>query len=127
MPALPLTDPWRFVDKPPKITLSPGEFVFAAAELAHGHIYSMCRGLKAVGATLRYVYDPDPKKVEAFRGVFPEAVPADSLDMILSDPEIRMVAAAGIPAKRCETGLAVMDAGKDYFTDKAPMTTLSLC
>ncbi len=125
MPALPLTDPWRFVDKPPKITLSPGEFVFAAAALAHGHIYSMCRGLKAVGATLRYVYDPDPKKVEAFRGVFPEAVPADSLDMILHDPEIRMVAAAGIPAKRCEIGLAVMDAGKDYFVDKAPMTTLA--
>jgi predicted dehydrogenase len=37
---------------------------------------------------------------------------------------VRLVAAAAVPADRCALGLRVMDAGKDYFTDKAPMTTL---
>ena len=36
-----------------------------------------------------------------------------------------MVAAAGIPNERCALGLRVMEAGKDYFVDKTPMTTLA--
>ena len=49
----------------------PGEFVRAAAALDHGHIYGMCNGLTEAGATLKYVYDSDPEKVEAFRRSFP--------------------------------------------------------
>ena len=103
----------------------PGEFVFAAAHLDHGHIYGQCGGLADAGGTLKWVYDPDPKKVEAFRAKFPAAQVARSLDEILADPEVRLVAAAAVPCDRGPIGCRVMDAGKDYFTDKTPFTTLA--
>ena len=43
---------------------------------------------------------------------------------ILNDSEIKLVAAAAVTSERCELGLKVMDHDKDYFTDKAPFTTL---
>ena len=47
----------------PAPVVKPGEFVIAAVALDHGHIYGMCNGLVEAGATLKYVYDPDPEKV----------------------------------------------------------------
>ncbi len=101
-----------------------GQFIFAATRLDHGHIYGMCNGLIQAGATLKWAYDPDGKKVEALCRKYPGAKPARSEAEILDDPEIRLVAGAAIPSYRCALGLRVMEAGKDYFTDKAPMTTL---
>ena len=108
----------------PSQTVKPGEFVFAAAHLDHGHIYGQCNGLIEAGATLRYVYEPDPKKVEAFCKTYPGVRVATSMDQILNDPEVRLVAAAAIPCHRGPLGCRVMLAGKDYFTDKTPFTTL---
>lgn len=104
--------------------VAEGEFVFAAMYLEHGHISGMCNGLLEAGATLKYVYDPDVKKVEAFCRQYEGVVAARSEEEILSDPQVRLVACAAITSKRCEVGLRVMDAGKDYFSDKAPFTTL---
>jgi len=104
--------------------VKPGEFPFAAAFLDHGHIYGQCNGLTEAGADLRYVYDPDPTKVEAFRKRFPQAEPVDCFERILENPEIRLVAAAAVPNRRGPIGCQVMQAGKDYFTDKTPFTTL---
>jgi predicted dehydrogenase len=108
----------------PAPVCGPGDFPFAAAALDHGHIYGQCNGLVEAGGTLRYVYDPDPKKVAAFIEKFPQAKPVSSLEAILDDPEIRLVAAAAIPCDRGPLGVCVMEAGKDYFTDKTPFTTL---
>jgi len=105
--------------------VKPGEFVVGVAALEHGHIYGMCNGLTEAGAVLKYVWDPDPAKVSAFLARFPDTRVADSLETILEDPEIQMVAAAGIPNERCALGIRVMEAGKDYFVDKTPMTTLA--
>ncbi|MBE5761333.1 MAG: Gfo/Idh/MocA family oxidoreductase [Clostridiales bacterium] len=107
-----------------KPVVKPGEFVFAACAMDHGHINGMVNGLTEAGATLKYVYDPDPKKVEAMLKRFPGAIAARSEDEILQDKEVQLVASAAIPALRCDLGLRVMDAGKDYFTDKSPLTTL---
>lgn len=100
------------------------EFVFAAVALDHGHIYGMCNGLTEAGAVLKWVYDPDPEKVRKFQEVFPQAMAAASEEQVLSDPEVRLVAGAAVTSMRCALGLRVMEAGKDYFTDKAPLTTL---
>ena len=108
----------------PRPVVEPGEFVFAAAHLDHGHIYAMTEGLIGAGATLKWVYDPDPAKVAAFREQFPEARVAVSEAQILGDPEVRLVASAAITSERAPVGLRVIAAGKDYFTDKAPLTTL---
>ena len=108
----------------PDPVVKAGEFVFAAAALDHGHIYGMCNGLTEAGATLRWVYDPDPEKVRKFQEVFPQAKAAASEEEILKDPEVQLVAGAAVTSERCALGLRVMAAGKDYFTDKAPLTTL---
>ena len=104
--------------------VAPGEFIFAAAHLEHGHIYGQCNGLLEAGATLKWVYDPDPKKVEAFRAKYPQARAARALDEVLDDPAVRLVAAAAVPSERGPLGCRVMESGRDYFTDKTPFTTL---
>lgn len=103
----------------------PGEFIFAAAALDHGHIYGMCNGLREAGGELKWVYDPDPAKVDKFLSTYPGVRAASSLEEILQDAEVKLVAAAAIPSDRGPLGLRVMDSGKDYFTDKAPFTTLA--
>lgn len=110
------------VGKPAPV-VAPGEFIFAACSLDHGHIYGQCNGLVEAGGQLKWAYDPDPGKLEAFRGQFPSAKPARSLEEILDDPEVALVAAAAIPNRRGPLGCRVMRAGKDYFTDKTPFTT----
>ena len=108
----------------PHPVVKPGEFIFAAAYLEHGHINGQCNGLLEAGAELKLVYDADPKKVEAFRAKYPQAKAARSFDEILADPAVKLVAAAAIPSERGAIGCRVMLAGKDYFTDKTPFTAL---
>ncbi len=109
----------------PNPVVKPGEFVFAAARLDHGHIYGMCNGLTEAGATLKWVYDPDPAKTAAFRAKYPQARIARSVDEILGDAEVRLVACAAVTSERGPFGCTVMEAGKDYFSDKAPFTTMA--
>ena len=104
--------------------VAPGEFCFAAVHLNHGHIYGQTNGLRDAGATLKYVYDPDPARVAAFVAAYPEVTVAGSLQQILQDPQIALVCAAAIPNERAAIGMQVLEAGKDYFTDKSPFTTL---
>ncbi len=103
--------------------VGPGEFNFAAAGLDHGHIYGMCQGLLEAGATLKWVYDPDPVKVDHFRNRFPQAEAADSEARVLEDDAIGLVACAAVPADRADVGLRTLAAGKDFFVDKPPLTT----
>ena len=109
----------------PQPVVKPGEFVFAAAHLDHGHIYGQCNGLLEAGADLKWVYDPDAAKVDAFRAKFPHVRVARSLDEILHDSAVQLVAAAAVPSDRGPLGCRVMEAGKDYFTDKTPFTALA--
>ncbi|AIQ47090.1 oxidoreductase [Paenibacillus sp. FSL R7-0273] len=104
--------------------VQPGEFTFAAIALDHGHIYGMCNGLIEAGAELKWVYDPDEAKVKAFINTYPGVKAAGSAEEILEDPEVRLVAAAAVPSERAALGIRVMEYGKDYFTDKAPFTSL---
>lgn len=101
-----------------------GEFIFAAAALDHGHVYGQTNGLIEAGGTLKSVYDPDPKKVEAFIKKYPSGKPVSRLEDILDDKEVKLVTAAAIPCDRGPLGIRVMQAGKDYLTDKCPFTSL---
>lgn len=106
-----------------KPVVKPGEFILAAAYLDHGHIYGQCNGLAEAGAELKWVYDPDPAKVSAFRQKFPNVKVARTFDEILADPSVRLVASAAVPSERGVIGCRTMKAGKDYFCDKPPFTT----
>ena len=100
----------------PNPVVGPGEFGFSAISLDHGHIYGMCNGLTEAGATLRYVYDPDPEKVAAFVKAFPQVKVAASEQEIFDDPETKLIAGAAVTSERCPLGIRAMEAGKDYCT-----------
>ncbi len=108
----------------PKPVVKPGEFVFAAAHFDHGHLTGQCSLLSEAGGTLKWIFEPDARKRESFTARFKSAKVARSLDEILADPEVKLVTAAAVTAERGPLGCRVMAAGKDYFTDKAPFTTL---
>lgn len=108
----------------PRPVVKQGEFVIAAMHLDHGHIYGMVNGLLEAGATIKWVYDREPDRAAAFAKRYPQVRIAASEEEVLSDPEVHLVCGAAITSERCALGLRVMDAGKDYFTDKAPFTTL---
>lgn len=112
---------WQAIPGP---VVAPGEFCFAVSGMDHGHIYGQTRELIAAGATLKYVHDGrDPQKAERLAQEYGAQHVAD-LDTILLDDEVRLVASAGVPCERASTGIRCMEAGKDYFVDKAPLTTL---
>ena len=94
----------------PSPVVEPGEFVFGAVRLDHGHINGMCQGLIGAGGTLKWVYDPDPAKVDAFRRKFPEVQVARSEDEVLDDRAVRLVAGAAVTSERCALGLRVIGA-----------------
>ncbi|HEY9054689.1 MAG TPA: Gfo/Idh/MocA family oxidoreductase [Rectinemataceae bacterium] len=103
---------------------APGEFRVGVVGLDHGHIYGMCNGLSEAGAEIALVWDPDPAKVDAFIKAFPSARRSGSEGEILSDSGIDLVAAAPLPCDRGALGVRVMEAGKHYFCDKPPLTTM---
>ncbi len=108
----------------PQPVVEPGTFVFAAVALDHGHVYGMTNALMEAGATLKWVYDPDPEKVRKFVETYPQVRAAASEAEVLADPEVKLIASAAVTSERCALGLRAMAAGKDYFTDKAPLTSL---
>jgi predicted dehydrogenase len=108
----------------PSAVCAPGEFIVAATHLDHGHVYSQCEGLEQAGALVKWVHDPDPVRAEQFRAKFPSARIARCLEEVLDDRDVQLVAAAAVPSERGPLGCCVLRAGKHYFTDKAPFTTL---
>ena len=101
-----------------------GEFQFSVAFLDHGHINGQTQGLIEAGGTPVSAFDPDAERLSAFLTRFPQVEPADSFETILENKTIQLVASAAVPSVRADIGCQVMRAGKDYFTDKSPFTTL---
>ena len=54
----------------PRPVCEPGDFLFAAVALDHGHINGQCNGLFEAGGELRWVFDPDPLKVRSLSEKF---------------------------------------------------------
>lgn len=108
----------------PSPVVKPGEFVFAACHLDHGHIFGQCNGLREAGGELRYVFDPFPERAAKFAQTYPGVQVLSSEQELLEKPDVHLIAAAAIPNERGPLGCRVMEHGKDYFTDKAPFTTL---
>jgi len=109
----------------PTPVVKPGEFVFAAIGLDHGHIGGMCNGLIEAGGILKYIYDTNEDRLKQYLTTYPTARAARSEEEVLSDTNVQLIATATIPSKRGPLGLRALDAGKDFFADKAPFTTLA--
>jgi len=112
--------------KKPHPSVEPGEFPFAVAFPEHPHIHQQTEGLLNAGGTLKWIYAPDEMRSSEFlhRYAHTKVKAASSIEQILQDPSIKLVAAAAIPNERGPLGCLVMEAGKDYFTDKCPFTSL---
>lgn len=119
-----MNHPYTF-DPLPKPVVAPGDFAFAAVGLDHAHIFGMTDGLIGAGATVTWVFDEDPDRVATFTQRYPTARVASSEQEVLDDPEVRLVATAAVPSERASIGLRAIEAGKDAFVDKAPLTTSS--
>jgi predicted dehydrogenase len=115
---------WAPAAGKPQPVVGGQDFVFAAAFFDHEHIYGQTNGLIEAGGFCKWAWDPDQARLDEFLKKNPQARRAESFRQILDDAETRLVTAAAVPSDRCEIGLEVLRAGKDYFTDKSPFTTL---
>ena len=111
-------------DSPPAKCPLKGEFAFAVVGLAHSHIFGMCKKLIDAGATLKYVYDEDDNLLNAFLKSFPGVTVCRCQEEAIEKDDIRLVVSAAIPVRRAEIGIKAMEAGKDFFVDKAPVISL---
>jgi len=115
---------WAPTAAKPQPVVEKGEFVFASAFFDHGHIFGQTNGLLEAGGVCKWAWDPQPERLKAFCERYPGVQPAQSFQQILDDPAVHLVTAAAVPCDRAAIGFSVLRAGKDYFTDKSPFTTL---
>jgi predicted dehydrogenase len=96
---------------------------FAAIGLNHGHIYGQVDLLLRAGAEFVSFYAKEPNLVEKFTQTYPQARLARSAEEILEDETIHLIASAAIPCERASLGIAAMQHGKDFMSDKPGVTT----
>jgi predicted dehydrogenase len=113
------------VAQKPAPVVERGQFAFASAFFEHGHIYGQTNGLVEAGGQCKWAWDPDPDKLEKFCRTYPGVRRARSYDEILDDPGVSLITAAAVPCERPDVGARCLRAGKDYFTDKPPFTSLA--
>jgi predicted dehydrogenase len=97
---------------------------FSAIGLNHGHIYGQVDALLQAGAEFVSFYAREPDLVARFAKGYPQARPARSIEEILEDEAIHLIASAAIPCERAPLGIFVMQHGKDFMSDKPGFTTL---
>jgi predicted dehydrogenase len=96
---------------------------FAAIGLDHAHIFGMIAALQRGGGELVAFHSKDAAQIADFRKRYGD-IRLASEDEILNDKSIQLVAGAPIPDLRAPLGIRVMQAGKDYLSDKPGITTL---
>ncbi len=96
---------------------------FSVIGINHNHINGMVSSIIKGGGELVMVYAKEPDLLKGFTRAFPTAKVARSEEEILEDNSIQLVASAGIPVERAPLGIRVMQAGKDYMTDKPGILT----
>jgi predicted dehydrogenase len=97
---------------------------FSVIGLNHNHIYGQVEALMSGGGELVSFFAVEPELSAAFTSVYPQARPARCAEEILDDDSIQLIASASIPADRAALGIAAMQHGKDFMSDKPGFTTL---
>lgn len=96
----------------------------AAVGFSHYHIYNQVKALLSGGAEQVWFYGEEPERAAEFGERYPQAKQARSLDEILQDKTIDLVASAVIPSERAPLGIRVMQSGKDYSCAKPGFVSL---
>jgi predicted dehydrogenase len=97
---------------------------FAAVGLNHNHIYGQTRMLLDAGAEIAAYFAPEPDLAAEFGQRYPQAPLARSVEEVLEDPTIQVIATAGIPCERAGLAIEAMRHGKDVLVDKPGATSL---
>ena len=113
----------EIIVKPDKRSKSRESIRFSVIGLNHGHIYGMADALIEGGGEMVSVYAREPDLLRSFTRRYPDVKTARSEEEILEDRSIQLVASASIPVDRAPLGIRVMQAGKDYMTDKPGIVT----
>lgn len=97
---------------------------FAAIGFAHNHIFNQTTTLLNAGANLVCFYDDNPERIEEFLSRYPDTPKAESIQAILDDESIHVVATGARPDERAKLGIRVMQHGKDFISAKPSFTTM---
>ena len=97
---------------------------FSVIGLNHGHIYGQVNLLLRAGAEFVSFYAKEPELIAQFAPQYPQARQAGSIAEILEDESVQLLVSAAIPCERASLGIAAMQHGKDFMSDKPGFTTL---
>lgn len=110
--------PDEIVLKPETRSKPKDSIKFGVIGINHGHIYGMANALIQGGGELVSVYAKEPDLLADFVKSYPNIKVAKSEGEIIGDKNIQLVASASIPIDRAPLGIRVMQAGKDFMSDK---------
>src|SRR5579884_3411394 len=92
--------------------------------LDHSHVYNHVQILLNAGAELAGVYSDKPERVAQFTERYPAVPVARSMDALLEDPTIQVIAGSAMPAERADISVRAMLHGKDVLSDKPAVVRL---
>jgi predicted dehydrogenase len=98
---------------------------FSVIGINHDHIHGQIGAVIRGGGQFVSFYAKEPDLAAAFAKRYPQAQQARSQQEILDDKSIQLVVSAAIPVERAPLGIAVMQHGKDYMSDKPGITSLA--
>lgn len=98
---------------------------FGVVGINHGHIYAQVEVLLSAGAECVGFYAPEDALAARFAARYPQIPRVDRAARLLEDESVALITTAAIPNERGPLGVAVMQHGKDFLTDKPAFTTLA--
>jgi predicted dehydrogenase len=99
---------------------------FGVIGLNHPHIFEMTQILLGAGGQLVSYFAEEDDLAEAFAAHFDRPPRARSLEVLLENPAIELVACAAIFSERGPIGIQAMRHGKDVLSDKPAFTSLDV-
>jgi predicted dehydrogenase len=107
------------------MTQSKPRIRFSVIGINHDHIHGQVAATIRGGGEFVAFYAKEPDLAAAFAKRYPNVKQARSQQEILDDNSIQLIVSAGIPADRAPVGIAAMQHGKDYMSDKPGITSLA--
>lgn len=107
------------------MTQSKPRIRFSVIGINHDHIHGQVAATIRGGGEFVAFYAKEPELAAAFAKRYPNVKQARSQQEVLDDESIQLVVGAAIPADRAPLGIAVMQHGKDYMSDKPGITSLA--
>ena len=98
---------------------------FGVVGVNHAHIYGMVAATQRGGGELVSFHAKEPELAAEFAKRYPQATQVQDERQVLDDPTIQLVLSSIIPVQRAPLGIRVMQAGKDYMSDKPGILTLA--